>query len=125
MAGCSPLLSTLAFNFLVNSIAQYMNSSFLQPHLHEIEALCRHYQVLRLDVFGSVLRDDFNPESDVDLLVTFQRDGDTNAFYQYFDFKEALTKLLQREVELVCAEAIRNHYFKQEVEATRQPLYAA
>jgi len=72
-----------------------------------------------------VLRDDFNSASDVDFLVTFHRDGDTNTFYQYFDFKEALSKLLHREVELVCAEAIRNHYFKQEVEATRQPLYAA
>lgn len=104
---------------------QKMNSSFLQPHLHEIEALCRHYQVMRLDVFGSVLRDDFNPASDVDFLVTFHRDAETNAFYQYFDFKEALTQLLHREVELVCDEAIRNHYFKQEVDATRQPLYAA
>jgi predicted nucleotidyltransferase len=102
-----------------------MNSSFLKPHLHEIEALCRHYQVLRLDVFGSVLRDDFSSESDVDFLVTFHRDGDTNAFDQYFDFKEALSKLLHREVELVCAEAIRNQYFKKEVEETRQPLYAA
>ena len=60
-----------------------------------------------------------------DFLVVFQREAATNAFSQYFDFKEALERVLSREVELVCFDAIRNPHFKQEVEATRQSLYAA
>ena len=102
-----------------------MNAPFLEPHLAEIQQLCRVNGIERLDVFGSVLRDDFNSESDVDFLVVFQREASTNAFSQYFDFKEALERVLGREVELVCANAIRNPYFKREVEQTRQPLYAA
>jgi predicted nucleotidyltransferase len=57
--------------------------------------------------------------------VLFKRDEQTNAFNQYFDLKEALEDLLKREIDLVCANAIRNPFFKQEVERSRQPLYAA
>ena len=40
------------------------------PH-EEIEAFCRHWRIIELAVFGSALRDDFGPESDIDFLVTF------------------------------------------------------
>jgi predicted nucleotidyltransferase len=102
-----------------------MDAPFLTPHLDAIRQLCQVHAVERLDAFGSVLRPDFKETSDVDFLVLFQRDASTNAFSQYFDFKEALEHMLGREVELVCFNAIRNPYFKQEVEATRQSLYAA
>ena len=97
----------------------------LESRLPEIHSLCDRYQVQRLDVFGSVLRGDFNEESDIDFVVIFNRDAETNAFEQYFDFKEALSALVGREAELVCYHAIRNPTFKEEVESTRQPIYAA
>ena len=102
-----------------------MQNNLLPANLDSIAALCEQHGVARLDVFGSILRDDFSADSDIDLLVVFNRDKQTNAFNQYFDFKEALEALLRREVDLVCANAIRNPYFKQEVDQTRQPLYAA
>ena len=102
-----------------------MRSEILKSNLKHIEILCERHGVVRLDVFGSILRDDFCTESDIDFLVLFKRDEQTNAFNQYFDFKEALEALLHRNVDLVCANAIRNPYFKREVEQTRQPLYAA
>jgi uncharacterized protein len=102
-----------------------MQNNLLPSNLDSIEVLCEQHGVARLDVFGSILRDDFSAESDIDFLVVFKRDEQTNAFHQYFDFKEALEALLKRKVDLVCANAIRNPYFKQEVEQTRQPLYAA
>ena len=101
-----------------------MLNDLLQSNLGLIEVLCERHGVVRLDAFGSVLREDFSAESDIDFLVVFNRNEQTNAFHQYFDFKEALEALLQRKVDLVCANAIRNPYFKQEVEQTRQPLYA-
>lgn len=91
----------------------------------ELRALCEKHQVLRLDVFGSVLTPDFGDKSDIDFLVTFVRGSNINAFHQYFEFKEALEDLLGRNVDLVCANAIRNPYFKEEVEKNSQPLYAA
>jgi predicted nucleotidyltransferase len=98
---------------------------YLEPYLAAIRALCVQCHVQRLDVFGSVLRDDFKLESDIDFIVVFNRDAQTNAFDQYFDFKEGLSALLGREAELVCYNAIRNPIFKEEVESTRQSLYAA
>lgn len=102
-----------------------MPSELLQSNRTEIRTLCRTHGVIRLDAFGSVVTDDFKCESDVDLLVTFRRGEEINAFQQYFDFKEALETLFGRKVDLVCANAIRNPYFKKEVEQTRLPVYAA
>ena len=102
-----------------------MKSSFLEPYLSELQGLCMQHDVSSLEVFGSVLRDDFSVDSDIDFLVRFRRDETTNAFHQYFDFKEALTALLGRPVDLVCVDAVQNPYFKEEIDATRQPLYAA
>lgn len=90
-----------------------------------IAQLCQVHGVVRLDAFGSVLADNFNEQSDIDFLVVFDREEATNAFHQYFDFKEALSRLLGREVDLVCYPAIRNPIFKEEVEKNRQLLYAA
>jgi predicted nucleotidyltransferase len=102
-----------------------MKSELLKSNLKQIEALCERYGVVRLDAFGSILRDDFSAKSDIDFLVLFKRDEQTNAFNQYFDLKEALEALLQRDVDLVCANAIRNSFFQQEVERSRFLLYAA
>ena len=98
---------------------------FLDSKIDSIASLCKSHRVTRLDAFGSVLRDDFDHESDVDFLVSFERGDGIDAFRQYFDFKEALEALLGRNVDLVCSNAIRNAVFRAEVEATREPLYAA
>lgn len=107
-----------------NEISAYV-SSILQSKRAAIEGLCEQHKVKRLYAFGSVLRADFGVHSDIDLLVAFYRDERTDAFLQYFEFKEALEVTLGRRVDLVCETAIRNSYFKKELEATRQPLYTA
>jgi uncharacterized protein len=100
--------------------------SLIEQHRTEIEALCREYGVRRLDVFGSVVRDDFDPErSDVDFLVEFEPDGLRNRFRDYFDLREALAAVLGRPVDLVMAGAVRNRYIKAAIEASREPVYAA
>jgi uncharacterized protein len=100
-------------------------NALIADHQEEIRRLCREHSVIRLDVFGSAVSSAFTGDSDVDFLVVFKRSEETNAFHQYFDFKEALSRLLNREVDLVCYEAIRNPFFKQEVDSTRHPVYAA
>ena len=102
-----------------------MLPTILQSNCEAIKTLCERHQVLELDAFGSVLRSDFTAQSDVDFLVKFHRDEETDAFLQYFEFKEGLEAILNRKVDLVCEAAIRNSHFKKELEATREPLYAA
>lgn len=100
-------------------------NAVITDHLQEIRQLCREHDVVRLDVFGSAVGSAFAAQSDIDFLVVFNRKEKTNAFHQYFDFKEALSHLLHREVDLICYEAIKNPFFKQEVDSTSRPLYAA
>jgi hypothetical protein len=69
--------------------------------IDEIAALCERYQVQRLDIFGSVLRGDFGPESDVDFLVTF-RDPDQGPWLgKVQKFEEDLARLIGRTVDVV------------------------
>lgn len=96
----------------------------LQALKPELSALCRRYRVRRLDVFGSAATGTAHAGSDIDLLVEFEpmKEGYADA---YFGLLSALQSLLRKPVDLVVDSAIRNPYFRQSVEASRAPLYAA
>jgi hypothetical protein len=89
----------------------------------QIIALCEKYKVKQLCVFGSVLTDRFNKDSDVDFTVIFDKPDVEDYFTNYFDLKFALEDLLHRDVDLIEYEAIRNPYFKEEVDETQQRIY--
>ena len=91
-----------------------------------IAALCVQYGVVRMDVFGSVLRDDFRPgESDVDLLVEFSPREPYALAEAYFDLLDELNALLGVKVDLVMTGAVKNRYIALDIERTKQLLYAA
>jgi predicted nucleotidyltransferase len=69
--------------------------------LTDIAAVCERYQVERLDVFGSVLRDDFRADSDVDFLVVFRDDNRGAWLSKLQAFEEELARLLGRPVDVV------------------------
>ncbi len=100
-------------------------NSILTENLDRIRELCLEHRVTRLDAFGSILSDTFTSESDVDFVVHFHRDPETNAFRQYFDFKEALEEVLGRSVDLVCGNSIRNSVFRRSVSNSSISLFAA
>jgi predicted nucleotidyltransferase len=92
----------------------------------EIAELCRQYRVRRLELFGSAVGEEFDPQrSDADFLVEFERLAHGEHADAYFGLREALQSLLGRPVDLVMTRAIRNPYFLQAIEPTRTVLYAA
>jgi len=98
----------------------------LENRRDAIAALCHRYGVVRLDVFGSALRDDFRPgESDVDLLVEFGPMEPYATACAYFDLLDELRALLGVAVDLVMADAVKNRYIAREIERTKRMLYAA
>jgi len=100
-------------------------ASVLEPHLSEIAPLCRRFGVRRLEPFGSATTDRFDfRRSDLDFLVDFGADS-SRLFERYFGLKEGLASLYGREVDLVMVGALRNPYFIEAVNRTRQPVYAA
>ncbi|OHB66218.1 MAG: hypothetical protein A2Y76_15480 [Planctomycetes bacterium RBG_13_60_9] len=89
----------------------------------EIAELCRRLKVVRLDVFGSATSEGFGAESDVDVLVRFDRDGG-GLFNRYFDLKEGLEKIFGRPVDVVVEDSLKNPFFKASVERSRRTVYA-
>ncbi len=91
----------------------------------EIAELCREFGIRRLDVFGSAVGQDFDVErSDVDVLVEFGTD-DVGGLRTFFAPKDGLERILCRPVDVVSARAVRNPYFRAQVLATREYLYAS
>ena len=92
--------------------------------LEEIEAFCRKWRIQELAFFGSVLRDDFSAESDIDVLVTFEPESRWSLF-DFTDMQEELSRLLDRRVDLVSRGGLRNPFRRHEILSTRQVVYAA
>ncbi|MBQ8968520.1 MAG: nucleotidyltransferase domain-containing protein [Bacteroidaceae bacterium] len=92
----------------------------VQPNIAQ---LCKKHGVRQLYAFGSVLTPRFTDESDVDLLVDFDKEGITDYFTNYFDLKYALEALLGREVDLVEDGAIRSPIFRRNVDRTKSMIY--
>ena len=98
----------------------------LENKLGAIAEVCVRHGVVRLDAFGSALRDDFRPdESDLDLLVEFGPMEPYARVDAYFGMLEELRALLGLEVDLVMAGAVKNPYIARDIERTRRMLYAA
>lgn len=97
----------------------------LVKYRSEIDSLCRAYHVSVLYAFGSIVGKKFNAESDIDFVVAFDNVSLDDYADNYFGLCEALEKLLGRKVDLVVETSIKNPYFKEEVDETKQLLFAA
>jgi predicted nucleotidyltransferase len=94
--------------------------------MNSIAELCQRYGVRELSVFGSLLRDDFRPESDIDFLVVFG-DGDLGPWMEKLqNMEEDLRVMLRREVDLVPKESIvtsQNWIRRNHILSTAQVIY--
>lgn len=84
--------------------------------------ICRRYHVRELALFGSVLRDDFRPDSDVDVLVEFEPGARVDLF-EFMDLQEDLERLLGRKVDLVSKRGL-NPVIRDDVLASSQVVHA-
>ena len=90
----------------------------------EIEAFCARWNVVEFSLFGSVLRDDFRPESDVDVMVRFA-DGGRPRGFGFVDMKLELEEVFGRSVDLVEQGMIENPFRRHAIMRERTVLYAA
>ena len=94
-------------------------------NLEKIAELCRTHHVLRLSVFGSAVRDDFNLESsDVDFLVDFEPPGSFRYARNFFGLQRSLSLLLNRDVDLVISHTVENPIILESIEEDKRLLYA-
>lgn len=91
----------------------------------KIADFCRKWKIVELSLFGSVLRDDFRPNSDVDLLVTFSPDAEWSLL-DHMAMEEELSAIFRRKVDLVSRRAIersQNYIRRKVILETAQPYY--
>ncbi|MGK7952577.1 MAG: nucleotidyltransferase family protein [Xenococcaceae cyanobacterium] len=77
--------------------------------LEKIEQFCQQWQIKELALFGSVLREDFNPQSDIDVLVSFAEDAKIT-FFDLDTIEQQLSKLFDRPVDVVTKRAIEQSH---------------
>jgi len=96
----------------------------IEDEMDAIRRACERFRVVRLDVFGSALRDDFEPgRSDIDLLVDFGPMSPYDKPDAYFGLLDELRAILGAEVDLVMVGALKNRYVRDDVDRTKQQLY--
>lgn len=115
------------FSFTVNrqsSIISRMVSRNVDIPRNEIETFCRKWKISELSLFGSVLRDDFRPDSDIDVLVSFKPDAPWDLFH-LVEIRDELMALFRRDVDLIEKEGLRNPFRRRTILDTREVIYAA
>ena len=91
-----------------------------------IAEICARHRVKRLEVFGSVVGDRFDPDSsDIDFLVEFEAMSPKEHARSYLGLAEDLEAFFERSVDLIEFPAIRNQFFRQSIEETRAVVYAS
>jgi len=93
----------------------------------EIAEFCKKWKMTELALFGFVLRDDFGPESDVDVLVSFAEDASWGLF-DMVHMEDELGEILGRKVDLVTRRAVkagRNYIRRRHILHSLEPVYVA
>ena len=97
--------------------------NLIESNIDNVRTLCKLHKVQRLFVFGSVLSDRFQKDSDIDLIVDFQGVDLYDYADNYFDLKESLENLFKREVDLLEDKAIKNPYLRQSIDSSKVLVY--
>lgn len=95
--------------------------------VEKIQEFCRRWKITEFSLFGSVLRDDFRPDSDVDVLVTFSADAHWR-YYHILDMKDELKEIFGREVDVVerrLVEKSENYIRRKHILSNLETVYVA
>ena len=99
----------------------------IESNILIISELCKKYKVRQLYVFGSILTERFNDESDVDFSVDFDKESIANEKLDwadlFFGFLHGLEDILGRKVDIVFDKNIANKIFRRELDKTKQLIY--
>jgi predicted nucleotidyltransferase len=104
-----------------------MDRSRIRGSQQEIADFCRRWQITELALFGSVLREDFRSDSDVDVLVSFAEDAQWSLL-DLVRMEEELSHILGRDVDLVERRAVErseNYIRRRHILETAEPFYVA
>ena len=88
-----------------------------------VAVFCKKWKIVEMSLFGSVLRDDFKPDSDIDVLVTFSPEAQWS-LWDFPQMQDELKAIFGREVDIVEKDALKNPFRRHSILTTRQVVYA-
>jgi len=97
----------------------------IKSYEEKIKKLCVSLHLKRLDLFGSAATEEFGSNSDIDVIVEFEENGNYNHFDSYFTLKEQLQNIFHRPIDIIIDGAVKNPYLKASIAQTRKNIYAA
>jgi predicted nucleotidyltransferase len=103
-----------------------MDKTQLPISAKKLTAFCKKWEITEFSVFGSALRGDFSPQSDIDVLISFAPQSDWGLF-DHLQMKQELKQLLGREVDLITRRALeqsRNSLLRSEILSTAKVFYS-
>ena len=101
-----------------------LRSNGITVDLNSVREIAHSFRVREISVFGSALRGDFDSDSDIDLLVSFDPEADISLF-DIMELEERLSTVFGRRVQIVEPEALKNPVRRRTILSTSVPLYAA
>lgn len=93
----------------------------------KIEAFCRKWKIVRMELFGSALRDDFRDDSDVDIMVTFVAEARWSMFH-LLEMEEEIAEILGRPVDLMTRRGVehsRNEFRREAILESAETVYGS
>ncbi|MGB3561198.1 MAG: nucleotidyltransferase domain-containing protein [Geitlerinemataceae cyanobacterium] len=118
-----PITPEIQQNQLPEILKNLLNDR-LNVSLTQITEFCQYWNIIEFALFGSVLRDDFRLDSDIDILVTFSPDYRLT-FKDWMAMKQQIEELFERKVDLTQKELLKNPYTRSEILKTHKVIYAA
>jgi predicted nucleotidyltransferase len=98
------------------------NGIFL--NYNDVVSLCKKYYIIEMSIFGSSIRDDFTEDSDIDILVSFEQNSEITLF-EIIELEKEFSRIINREVDIVEKESLKNPIRKNKILSTREIIYAA
>jgi len=95
----------------------------INKYNNQLIKICEQFNVNELHAFGSIISGNFKPDSDIDLLVKFGEVEIYNYFDNYLDFKESLEKLLDRKVDIIEEQTLKNPVLIKSINRNKKKLY--
>jgi predicted nucleotidyltransferase len=98
-------------------------NKLIKNRINDVVALCEKLSVEKLWIFGSVISTNFNQQSDIDFLVSFEELNIEDYAENYFILAENLEEIFERNVDLVTVKSLSNPYFIKEVNKSKELIY--
>ena len=101
-----------------------MTSAWIDIPKKKIAEFCRQRKIKEFSLFGSALRENFGPKSDVDILIEFAEEADWS-LYDWVDMIDELKDLFDRDVDLVSKQGLRNPFRRHSILKSREVVFAS